>query len=258
MGDTVHIRTTPSITIKDYAKGQSLDYENPEPDLVDLKIDQGKYWAFTSDDVDKYQSDYDYVEDWTQDASEQLKIKIDSDILANVYADAHASNKGSSAGLESGNIDLGATGSPVSLDKSNIVDYLVDMGTVLDEQNVPENNRWVVMPPWACALIKKSDLQDASLAGDGTSILRNGRIGMIDRFTIYMSNNLSTSADGGSTVTNMMFGHMSGITFASQLVKNEGPMRSEFTFGDKYRGLQVYGYKVVKPEAVGHFYAKKG
>jgi len=157
MGDTVHIRTTPSISIKDYSKGQQLDYENPEPDLVDLVIDKGKYWAFTSDDVDKYQSDYDYVEDWTQDASEQLKIKIDSDILANIYADADAANKGNNAGAESGSIDLGATGSPVLLDKSNIVDYLVDMGTVLDEQNVPETNRWVVMPPWACALIKKSD-----------------------------------------------------------------------------------------------------
>jgi len=101
-------------------------------------------------------------------------------------------------------------------------------------------------------------LQDASLAGDGTSILRNGRIGSIDRFTIYMSNNLSKSTDGGAQVTNMIFGHMSGLTFASQLTKNEGPMRSEFTFGDKYRGLQVYGYKVVKKEAMGHFYAKKG
>lgn len=56
----------------------------------------------------------------------------------------------------------------------------------------------------------------------------------------------------------MVFGHSSALTFASQLVKNEGPMRSEFTFGDKYRGLQVYGYKVVKPEAMGHFYGMKG
>jgi hypothetical protein len=29
-------------------------------------------------------------------------------------------------------------------------------------------------------------------------------------------------------------------------------------FGEIIRSLQAYGYKVVKPEALGHLYAKKG
>lgn len=257
-GDTVHIRTTPSITIRDHKIGQSLNYELPEPVIVDLLIDKGKYWAFESDDVVRHQADYGYVEDWTRDASEQLKITIDTDILAAVYADAHASNKGLTAGYRSGSINLGATGSPVALTKTNVVDYIVDMGTVLDEQSVPETDRWLVLPAWACAMIKKSDLKDASLAGDPTSIVRNGRIGMIDRFMIYNSNLLSTVTDGANTVTNIIFGHKSALTFASQLVKNEGPMRIERAFGDFYRGLQVFGYKVIKTEAMGHFYARPG
>lgn len=258
MGDVVHIRTTPSITISDYSKGQKLVYEQPEPDTVDLDIDKGKSWSFVSDDVTKAQSDYNYIDDWTRDASEQLKIKIDSQILGDIYADAHASNAGATAGAESGSINLGATGSPVALTKNNVIDHLVNMGTVLDEQNVPEQNRWVIMPPWAVGKIKTSDLKDASLAGDGTSIVRNGRVGIIDRFMIYSSNNLSTTVDGSTTVTNMIFGHKSGLTFASQLLKNEGPLRFESTFGDYYRGLQVYGYSVIKAEAIGHFYAYPG
>ena len=256
-GDTVHIRNTPSVTIRDHVKGQKLNYETPQPEIIDLLIDHGKSWSFISDDVDKNQADYNYVEDWTRDAAEQLKITIDTDILANVYSDAHASNKGATAGVRSNSINLGATGAPVQLTKANILDYIIDMGTVFDEQNVPESNRSIVMPPWACAMIKQSDLKDASLAGDGTSILRNGRVGMIDRFEIYMSNLLSTTVDGANTVTNMMFCQKTGLTFASQLLENEGPMRSPDFFGDLYRGLQVYGYKVVKPEAFGHFYAYK-
>jgi len=179
-GDTVHIRTTPSITINNHAKGEQLTYENPTPTLVDLLIDKGKYYAFNADDVDKKQADYNFMEDWTRDAAEQLKISIDTDILADTFADAHASNQGATAGIISSSFDLGVTGTPVVLTKANILDYIVNMGTVLDEQNVPETGRFVVLPPWACGMIKQSDLKDASLAGDGTSILRNGRVGMID------------------------------------------------------------------------------
>jgi hypothetical protein len=40
-----------------------------------------------------------------------------------------------------------------------------------------------------------------------------------------------------------------GFTFASQMTNME-TMRSEATFGNIIRGLQVYGYKVIKPEAL--------
>lgn len=256
-GDTVHINETPDITISDYVKGQKLSHQQPESAPIDLLIDKGKYWSFIEERVDKKQSMYDRVEDWTRDASSQLKIRIDSDILGDVYADAHAANKGATAGAISGSFDLGASGAPESVTVDNIVTYIVNMGTVLDEQSVPEEGRFIVFPPWACGLIKQSDLKDASLSGDSTSPLRNGRVGMVDRFMIHNSNQLAITQDSGA-VTNVIFGHKTGITFASQLTENEGPMKHPDYFGDYYRGLQVYGYKVIKPEALGHFYCKPG
>jgi hypothetical protein len=74
-----------------------------------------------------------------------------------------------------------------------VLNYIVDMGTVLDERNIPETGRWLVIPPWAAGMIKKSDLRNASISGDGSSLLRNGRLGMIDRFTLYASNLLPTA-----------------------------------------------------------------
>lgn len=255
MGDKVIIRTTPSITIRNYTKGQQLQSQRPEPDTVELDIDKGKYWDVLVEDVDRFQSDYNYVDDWTTDASEQLKIAIDTDVLGTVYADVHASNQGTTAGAKSSGYNMGASGSPLAVDKTNVVDYIADAGAVLDEQNVPEGNRWMVIPVWMSNLIKKSDLKDASLSGDGTSIMRNGRLGMIDRFTLYVSNLLATTSDTVN-VTNIIFGHKSGLTFASQLLKNE-TIRSENFFGEKLRGLQVFGYKVIKSEALGWMYAYK-
>lgn len=257
MGDKVIIRTTPTITIRDYSKGQQLETENPEAETVELDIDQGKYWNFKVEDVDKFQSDYNYMDDWTRDASEQLKIEIDRDVLGSAYASVHASNQGTTAGAISSSYNLGASGSPVAIDKTNVVEFIADMGAVLDEQNVPESDRWLTIPVWMGNLIKKSDLKDASLSGDGTSMLRNGRLGMIDRFTLYQSNLLSTTTDGANTVTNIMGGQKNGLTFASQLLENE-TIRSENFFGTKARGLQVYGFEVIKPEAIAWGYVYKG
>lgn len=254
-GDTVHIRTTPTIVIKDHIKGQKLDHQTPEPELVDLMIDKGKSWSFLSDDLDKAQADYAYVDSWTTDSSEQMAIAIDTDVLAVAYADAHAKNKGLDAGKVSGGYNLGTTGTPLAIDKSNIVDTVTDLGSVMSEQNLPREGRWVVLPEVFCNKILKSDLKDASLSGDGTSIARNGRVGLIANITIYASNLLNTTADSGKTVFNSIFGHKSGLTFASQLIQNEGPMRHPDYFGDFYRGLQIYGFKVIKPEAIGHLYA---
>ena len=45
--------------------------------------------------------------DQSQDAAQQLKIKWDTEYLADVYADADAANRGATAGLISGNVNLG-------------------------------------------------------------------------------------------------------------------------------------------------------
>lgn len=256
-GDTVQIRTIPDITIRDYVIGQNLQDERPTPGKVSLFIDKGKYYSIAIDTVEKRQSDLPYMERWTDDASEQMKIEIDAGILSDVYADASAANKGNAAGLVSGTLQLGTTGNPVSVTKNNILDYIVDMGTALDEQNIPETQRWIVFPAIFCGMIKKSDLKDAALAGDATSIIRNGRLGMIDRFMIYASNQVNQTTDNALTVHDTIFGHPTAITFASQLTENR-TIPNPKTFGDLMQGLQVYGYETIKPEALGHFYATKG
>ena len=245
MGDTVNIRTTPEITIKTYVKGQTLSVENPDKPKIQLIIDKGEYFACIEDDVDKVQSDVNLMDTWSKDASERMKIKIDQRVLTDILPDISALNKGANAGRISGNINLGTTGSPVAISKTNVLEYIVDIGTVLDEANAPESDRFIVIPAKMAGLIKKSDLKDASLTGDSVSVLRNGRLGMIDRFTVYMSHNLNNSSGKFSIIA----GHKMGFTFASQMTEMES-IRAESTFGNIIRGLQVYGYKVTKPEAL--------
>lgn len=245
-GDTVNIRTSPEITLREYVKGQTLTVENPDKPKLQLLIDKGEYFACVEDDVDKVQADINMMDLWSKDASEKMKIKIDQRVLTDILPGISALNKGASAGRISGNINLGITATPVAVSKTTVTDFIVDMGTVLDEANCPESDRFLVIPAKMAGLIKKSDLKDASLTGDTQSILRNGRLGMIDRFTIYMSHNLQVQAGGKYSI---IAGHKMGFTFASQMTNME-TLRSTTTFGDIIRGLQVYGYQVVKPEAL--------
>jgi hypothetical protein len=128
---------------------------------------------------------------------------------------------------------------------------ILRLGQVLDEQNIPEEGRWVVLPVWAVNSLKMSDLRQAYITGDSTSPLRNGRVGMIDRFTIYSSNLLPAGTAGGLAAGEFVIyaGHAHGLTFASQVSKVE-TLRSELTFGTVLRGLQVYGYQVVDNKAI--------
>jgi len=268
-GDKVNIRSIPTITINNYQKGMNLTNQVPTSTPLELLIDKGKYFAVVLDDVDKVQADVQLMDMFTDDASQQMKIAIDGDVLGGVFADAATANKGANAGALSGGINLGATGAPRQITSSTVLDMILDMGLCLDEQNVPETGRWVVIPAWMASLIKRSDLRQAYLTGDSVTPLRNGKLGMIDRFTLYVSNNLATTADLGadglaggtaanidSTAWNIMAGTRDAVSFASQITNVE-TLRSQSTFGNIMRGLNVYGYKVTKPEALVHGYIKK-
>lgn len=257
-GDRVRIRTKPTITIRDYRADGALELERPEGNDLTLYIGNGKYFNTILDDVMDVQSDLNALSMWSDDAAQQLKIKVDTDVLGGILGGMAVKNKGTTAGQITSSINLGATTTPLatvarspSVGQVEILDVILRLGQALDEQNIPEDGRWVVMPVWATALLKFSDLRQAYLTGDSVTPLRNGRIGMIDRFTIYSSNLLPAGVAGGLAAGEFAIyaGHAHGLTFASQISKVE-TLRSEMTFGTILRGLQVYGYQIVDNTAL--------
>lgn len=266
-GDKVKIRSKPTLTIRDYQANQALLVERPSSNVVELLIDKGKYFNTVLDDVMEVQSDINLMSMWADDAGEQMKIVIDTAVLLDILDDATATtNRGATAGAISATVNLGVTTSPVAIVAKNpgageveVVDLLVRLGLVLDERNIPETGRWVVLPTWVASMIKRSELRDASLTGDGSSVLRNGRLGMVDRFTIYSSNLLPAGVSGGLAAGEyaVYAGHAHALTFASQMTKME-TLRSESTFGTLMRGLQVFGWKVLDGTALAQAIVSNG
>lgn len=267
-GDKVIINEVPTITVQNYVAGTPLTYQVPTPSTQELLIDKGKYFAFQVNDVLEYQSKPNLIDVFSEDAAQQMRIAIDSNVLYNTFNMAAAANKGATAGAKSGGYNLGTDLAPIALTKDNVLNQILMMASVLDEQNVPDNGRWIVIDPLTRGLLLQSPLSQAQITGDTTSPMRNGLIGQIDRFKVYLSNQLPKAIAGTATpwlsgdgsensITStsnlkrrvLMAGHKAGLTFASQITKME-TVRNPNDFGDFIRSLNVYGFKAVKPEAL--------
>ena len=245
-GDKVIIHQLPDVAILDYEKGDEIIYQDLDKENIELDIDYAKLFAFKLDDIDKVQATPGLMDQYGDVGAQQMKIKIDKHVLSVVPSQVAALNAGAAAGAISGNINLGTAVAPVIVTKDNILDVLIDMGTVLDEADIPETGRNLVLPARICGLIKKSDIKNASITGDGVSAMRNGRIGEIDRFTVFSSNNLTKTG----SVYDAIGCTKQAITFASQVVKVDYLEKLEKTFGSAMRGLNVYGFKVEQPTAM--------
>jgi len=276
IGDKVIINNIPSLVINDYVVGGNLSYQTPTPNTIELLIDRAKYYGFNVADVLEYQSKPNLMDMFTNDAAEQMRTVVDSTCLYRCLLDTTnivAANRGGTAGAKSASYNLGTDDTPVDLSNASTgpddtLALILRMASVLDEQNVPDTGRWLLIDPATRMKLLNSKLAQAYLTGDNTSPIRNGLIGGIDRFKVYVTNHLPykaisatvwTSGDGSETsitgvsdtTRNRLIaaGQMTGLSFASQMVKTE-QLRNPTDFGDLVRGLQVFGHKVTKGESV--------
>jgi hypothetical protein len=207
---------------------------------------------------------------FTEDAAKQLKIQIENEVFFNSFVTEGpvAANYGATAGAISVAYNLGTDTAPiVETTPENVLKAILRMSTVLDEQNVPEDGRWLIMSPFDRHLLMQSSIAQAYFTGDQSSTIRTGKIGMLDRFSVYVSNLLPrgaaskalvaglTDTSTGATVSSakarrtMIAGTKAATSFAMTVNKTE-PLRNQTDFGDIVRGLAVYGRKVVKPQAL--------
>ena len=261
MGDTVIINTIPTITINSYSVGQNLAYEVPAPSTISLVINKGKYFGVNVNNVLELQAKPKLMDMFTNDAAMQMKIGIDKDVLYTNFDQGAAANQGATAGAISGAFNLGTDLAPITLTAANILQSITALSSVLDEANVPETDRWLIITPTERQILMQSNLAQAQFMGDASSVLRNGKIGMIDRFTVYVSNLVPRGAaaktyynpnsGSDSALSNalkrhaVIAGHKSAITFASQIAKVES-LQNPNDFGTLVRGLNVYGTKVAQ------------
>ena len=253
-GDTVNIVKEPSITVSDYARGQTVNTQTLADDKLQLTVDQGSYFAFKVDDIEERQSHVNWEALATSSGAYSLKKNYDYNVLKNIYDNAATSAA-----------NTGTDGSPIDGDAATdtLADVISAAKTVLDGNDVPEENRWFVAPPAFYKQLRKAGakIMDQSVMNDGSaSSMRNGLV--TDRplfgFRLYSTNAIAVSSgsaashtfgSAGSNEYALLYGHQSAVATANHIAKTE-LIRDPDSFSDIVRGLHVFGRKVLRSDAV--------
>ena len=177
---------------------------------------------------------------------------VKSGILAATANTPAANSAWTGLGTAGGTVTSVGTMATAATGYGAVGDWLVDRflyyGQLLDENNVPDADRFIVAPMWAVQRIKsvQSKLGQAYITGDASSPTRSGKIGGIDRFKIIGSNNIPNVG----TSFPIIFGHKYALTFATQMTESR-MIDNPYAFGKIMQALQIYGFQLIKPGFLG-------
>lgn len=243
-GDTVRINSVGPVTVFDYVKNTDM----PAPEALSdaqttLAITKQKAFNFAIDDIDKAQGNPAVMDAAMQESAFGLRDGVDQFIAAQYVDIASANFIATDAAPKT---DLGTAG--------KAYEYLVDLGVILDQNDVPEEDRWAVVPPWYHGLLLKDDRFVKAGTPRTDEVVRNGKIGEAAGFTVLKSNNVPSTSS--TTSFKVMAGHDVALTFAQQVTEVEG-YRPERRFADAVKGLLLYGAKMTRPDKVAVLFANR-
>ena len=226
-GNKVHIINATTPTIADYSATRTITAEALNDTEVTLDIDQEKAFSVNVDDVDRVQASSEFAP-WVDSAGKALAEDAENyliDIMLNNSTDAN----GGAVVVDTGAEALAAVR---AIRKS------------MSSAKVPASGRYLLVNPDLADLLL-SGLSDVSVAGSGDE-LRNGEIARLFGFTVVESALLQPSGAARPTAIGY---HESMVAFVNQIQSLES-LRNPTKFADIVRGLNVYGGKVLKSEAV--------
>jgi hypothetical protein len=84
---TVHVRTAGNITMGSYSRGATISYQDLTPTNESFTVNDGEYFAFEVDDLDKAQSDINAMDVYLKRAVVAMNNTVESKLLA-VYPSA--------------------------------------------------------------------------------------------------------------------------------------------------------------------------
>ena len=266
-GDTVNIIKEPTLTVTAYQRGSVVNPQDLADDQITLTVDQANAFAFKIDDIEERHSHVNFEALATSSGAFALKRKFDANILqamSDGAGIAGADDASLSGGLTTTNSALGTASAPINVETDDAgINLMLLMARVLDDQSVPEENRWFVAPPifYEKMFQAGNKMAEVQVTGDASSNLRNGLAtpGTLAGFRCYKSTALNSTAgtdqvtlsgvatDASENV--IMAGHISSTSTASHIAKTE-VVRSTESFSDVVRGLHVFGRKVLRPESI--------
>lgn len=145
-----------------------------------------------------------------------------------------------------GSITAGATyiieaNTAITVTNSTIYGYILELDRALSEAKIPKTDRSLIVSPAIASVLKKASELIPAVATAYDDIVKKGLLGQIGGFTVYQSMQVAGDNTNGYWI---LAAHKSWCTLAQAFTdsKIEDVVGG---FGTAYKGLNVYGAKVV-------------
>jgi N4-gp56 family major capsid protein len=180
---------------------------------------------------------------YTEDAGYALAKQVDTDIIQ--LGRAVQSGAGTAA---YNTAVIGGDGSTAYVAASNNESALTDAGIrtviqTLDDQDVPMDNRYLVVPPSARkTLMGLSRFTEQAFVGEigGGNTIRNGQIGDVYGTKVFVTTNCDTTSGSGAARVALMF-HKDAFVLAEQMgVRSQTQYKQEY-LGTLFTSDMLYG-----------------
>ena len=223
----IPVRST-EVTARDYDKANGISAQEGSTSYLTLVIDKDKAVNELIDGYDAASVPDGIVAERLDSAGYSLAKVIDLDGIAE---------------LEEGGTTLTNT---TVLTKTTAYEAVVDVRTTLSENGIPNEDRWLIVPPATYALLLKSSdfIKQSDLSQE---LVATGAVGQVAGFNVYESNNVSANVE-------FIAGHPQWChrvdEWAVVVTLNSLTGSSTHIGASAVQGRKVYGHKVSNAAAV--------
>jgi N4-gp56 family major capsid protein len=249
-GDTMHIPkpTRGAASAKDAA--DTVTIQQTSNSELAISIDQHFEYSRLIEDITEVQAFDSMRRFYTEDAGYALGLQVDQDLFAlgKSLGDGDGSSWVHSAAYQFNT----TTGAAEAYDADGTADIgafndkgFRDLIQVLDDNNVPMDNRVLVIPPSAVNEIRGIDRYNSSDFVDGRSV-NTGKIGTLYGVDVYVSTNapvIETGVKAGLLMHKDAF-----VLCEQQAVRSQTQYMQQY-LATLYTADTIYGLDVYRPEA---------
>ena len=256
-GDTIHI---PKPTRGDAsAKSASTQVTLIAATESEVQVTVDKHYEYSRliEDITDVQALSSLRQFYTSDAGYALAKQVDTDLfaLAKSFGDSDGADYVHSNSFY---MDASTGLTAYAIDTVASADVFSDAGfreaiKELDDNDVPMDQRFLVVPPSVVETIRGIDRYNSSDFVSGQPVV-NGNIGSLYGIDIYVSTNCpevetaAANAAGGQLKAGIL-GHRDAMVFVEQMgVRSQTQYKQEY-LGDLFTADTLYGVKVLRPES---------
>tara|TARA_R110002153_G_scaffold247622_1_gene403777 strand:+ start:133 stop:1080 length:948 start_codon:yes stop_codon:yes gene_type:complete len=259
-GDTIHIPkpTRGAATAK--AANTEVTLIAATESEVQVAINKHYEYSRLIEDIVDIQAQPSLRKFYTDDAGYALAKQVDNDLFA--LGKTFGDDNGSGSDWVHSNsfyIDAGNGIAAYAVDTVAATDLFTDLAfrelvKQLDDNDVPMDGRFLVIPPSVRSTIMGIDRYQSSDFVDGRGVM-NGQVGTLYGVDIYVSNQcpvIEAAGDNSASALDTkaaIMGQKDGMVLAEQLgVRTQTQYKQEF-LGDLMTADTIYGVKTIRPES---------